>query len=136
MNVHNCRKCGKVFNYIAGPIVCPACREALENKFREVKEFVQAHHTATMAEISTNCEVDMQQIRQWIREERLQFTDDSPIKVNCELCGTTIGTGRFCEPCKASMARDLNGAIRKPRYIEPEKKKPQSVKNRMRFLDQ
>ena len=30
MNVRNCRKCGKIFNYIAGPFVCPACREELE----------------------------------------------------------------------------------------------------------
>ena len=38
MNVRNCRKCGTIFNYVMGPIVCPACREALEEKFKEVNE--------------------------------------------------------------------------------------------------
>lgn len=135
MNVHNCRKCGKIFNYVVGPLICPACKDSMEAKFREVKEFVREHRTATMPEISESCDVDMQQIRQWIREERLQFADDSPIKMNCELCGAVIGTGRFCEKCKQSMAKELNGAIRKPVYAEPEPKKRQSVQNRMRFLD-
>ena len=42
MNARNCRKCGKLFNYVSGPPICMACREALEKKFQEVKEYIRA----------------------------------------------------------------------------------------------
>ena len=76
MNVRNCRKCGRIFNYVLGPIMCPKCREDQEAKFQEVKKYVQEHHGADIIEVSEECDVDPGQIRQWIREERLQFADD------------------------------------------------------------
>ena len=51
MNVKNCRKCGKLFNYVYGPVVCPACKEALEKKFQQVKSYIQQHGRATMEEV-------------------------------------------------------------------------------------
>ena len=38
MEVRNCRKCGRIFNYVAGMPICPACRERIEEKFQEVKK--------------------------------------------------------------------------------------------------
>ena len=32
MNVVNCRRCGRLFNYVAGKYICPACKEALEDR--------------------------------------------------------------------------------------------------------
>lgn len=43
MNARNCRKCGKLFNYVSGPPICMACREALEEKFHEVKSYIWEH---------------------------------------------------------------------------------------------
>ncbi len=136
MNVRNCRKCGRLFNYISGPGICPACHEEIENKFQEVKKYIQQHTRASMQEISKECEVDTSQIQTWIRQERLQFSDDSPIKVSCEMCGKMIGSGRFCAECKDSMARKLNSAMGLTGVMveaPDQKKKPQG--NRMRFLD-
>ena len=137
MNVRNCRKCGRIFNYVLGPNICPACREAMETKFQEVKKYVQENHNATIPDVSRECEVDASQIQQWIREERLQFADDSPIKVNCEKCGAMIGSGRFCDKCKLDMVRGLNGAIatNSPKE-QPTAQRTDPGKNRMRFLDQ
>lgn len=135
MNVVNCRKCGKLFNYIAGPKVCPMCKEALEAKFQEVKRYIQQHGRCSMNEVCEACEVDTQQIQNWIRQERLQFSEDSPIRVACETCGTMIGSGRFCAKCRDDMARNLNNMMTK--NVEELKKEPHRKpdnKNRMRFL--
>ena len=35
--------CGHIFNYVAGPILCPHCREKMEAKFQEVKEYIRAN---------------------------------------------------------------------------------------------
>jgi len=90
MGVRNCRKCGRVFNYFSGLPICAACKEGMEKKFQDVKKFIRENPHADMKEIAESCEVEVQQIHQWVREERLEFTEDSPIKLPCESCGTIV----------------------------------------------
>ncbi len=136
MNVRNCRKCGRVFNYVMGPVVCPRCKEDLEGKFQEVKKYVQDNPGADITEVSKECDVEPQQIRQWIREERLQFADDSPIRLPCESCGAMIKSGRFCESCKREMSNEFNHAIGrdKPKVVESKPLPKKSERDKMRFL--
>ena len=137
MQVRNCRKCGRLFNYVTGPGICPACLQAVEDKFQEVKKYIQQHGKADMKEICQECEVDTAQIQQWIRQERLQFSDDSPIKVSCEMCGKMISGGRFCAECKDKMARQLNSAMGLSGVMTetPDEVKKVRSSSRMRFLD-
>lgn len=136
MNVRNCRRCKKLFNYITGPVICPACREAMEEEFQKVKKFVQENAHADIRTVAEECEVDPNQIRQWIREERLEFADDAAVGLNCERCGKTIKSGRFCEACKRDMANGFNNAIR-PNTPAPEPVKKNVKDNpKMRFLEQ
>lgn len=92
MEVRNCRGCGKLYNYIGGPYrnLCPNCIEKIEEKYLEVKEYIQDHHNATMTEVAEECDVSTRQIEQWIRDERLVIADDSPIGITCERCGASI----------------------------------------------
>ena len=135
MNVRNCRKCGKIFNYIVGPALCASCKDEAEKVYQEVKKFVQEHRGVSIPEVADACNVEPQQIRQWIREERLEFSEDSMIGIGCELCGATIRTGRYCEACKAKTAQGLRNAISRP-APSPVQKKPVNPKDnpKMRFL--
>ena len=119
MNVKNCRRCGRMFNHIAGEPICPQCREKNEEKFQEVKKFVQDNRTATINEICETCDVDQKQVRQWVREERLVFADDSPVKINCEGCGAVINTGRFCSKCKRETMNGLHTAAKRTQSQAP-----------------
>lgn len=137
MDVRNCRKCGKIFNYVAGPHICPACREQLEEQFTKVKDFIRENKEANMAQICEACEVPESQIKQWIREERLFFGDDSPVGIECEGCGVTIKTGKYCDKCRADLTRGLMNAVSKP---EEQKKNESGGSKRpgtgkMRFLE-
>ena len=114
MDVHNCRVCGRLFNYLSGPDVCPACKDAAEKKFQTVRDFVRENPRASIQEIADQNEVTTNQIRMWIREERLQFADDSPVGIECEKCGAMIRTGRFCDNCKNNMASALSDSIARP----------------------
>lgn len=134
MDVRNCRTCGRLFNYLGGPNICPACRDESEKKFQNVKEYIRENPRASIQEISDDNEVSTQQIRQWIREERLQFADDSPIGIECEICGATIKTGKYCDNCKNNTAAALAKSIEKPQAPEPPKAKPKK-ENKMRFLE-
>lgn len=135
MDVRNCRKCGKLFNYAMGPIICPQCRDLQEEKFQEVKAYVSDHSGCGIAEVSEACDVTPQQIKQWLREERLQFSEESAVGLNCEVCGALIRCGRFCDKCKATMTQNFQNAYQKPAAPEPEKKKDFKDSARMRYLD-
>ena len=134
MDVRNCKGCGKLFNYISGPPLCPTCAKALDVKFEEVKEYVYDHPRVDMQEVSDVFDVSISQIKQWIREERLSFAEDSMIGIDCEACGVTIKTGRFCKSCKDKLAKGLQNLYQPP----VPKQKPADPKEspKMRFLDQ
>ena len=114
MNIRNCAKCGRLFDYISGAPVCPLCKADQEKKLQEVRIFLLQRPKATMEELTQECDLEASLVQQWMREKRLTFTDSSPIKIPCELCGDMIGSGRFCDKCRNEMAKELSGAIRKP----------------------
>lgn len=136
MNVRNCRKCGRIFNYVIGPPICPVCKEAMQAKFQQVKDYIRENKTASIPMISKDCEVEVSQIHQWVREEKLEFAEDSPLGINCESCGTMIKSGRYCDKCKIEMANGLQNAMASVRKNTEVKKKADPKSNaRMRFLD-
>ena len=133
MDVRNCRQCGKMFNYIGRPY-CENCMMALEDKFQEVKKFIQDNPGANISVVAEEMDVSLKQLRKWVREERLSFADSSLVGLSCEGCGTMIKTGRFCEECKRSLGGALESTIKPAKEPSFEKKRRESA--RMHFLDQ
>ncbi|MBR1391688.1 MAG: flagellar protein [Lachnospiraceae bacterium] len=133
MDVQNCRGCGRLFNYFGGPPLCQACKDELEKKFVQVKEYLREKPNSPIQQVADDNGVSTKQIKQWVREERLTFSDDSPVGIECELCGATIKTGRFCENCKNKIKGNLDSVTR--REPEPDRTPGRrSRDNKMRFL--
>ena len=135
MDVRNCRQCGRIFNYLSGPPICQVCKEKGDAKFQQVKEYVRDHPGSTINQVAEENEVTPKQVKQWVREERLQFSDDSPVVFQCETCGANIKTGRYCDACKKKQANTFEQSIAKPEpvKVEPEPQKG-SDKNKMRHF--
>lgn len=133
MDIRPCKSCKRLFNYFTGPGICPTCVDKLEDKFQEVKEFIRSNSSASLQEVSEANDVSVKQLKTWVREERLKFSDDSPVGIECMDCGTMIKYGKYCDICKGKVLNNLSQAIR----TEPVAKvqKPKSNGNRMRFLD-
>lgn len=132
MNVMNCKGCGRLFNQFSNEKICPECTKKLEDKFQEVKKYLNEHPSASMEEVSKENDVTTKQIKQWVREERLVFAEGSLDGIECEQCGVLIRTGRYCDSCKASITNNLMSAIDRPKVEAPKKK--ERDKERMRFL--
>ena len=132
MEVMNCKECKRLFNYISGPKLCPDCSKKLEEKFQQVKEYIRSHEYSSIAQVSEENDVSVNQLKQWVREERLIFDSSKGITFECESCGATILTGRFCDKCKARVTNDFRNAM--PRQTsQPVRRERDRV--RMRFLD-
>ncbi|MCI9419741.1 MAG: flagellar protein [Eubacterium sp.] len=133
MEIISCKNCGRLFNYVQGDRVCPACVKKMDEKFAEVKKYVRDNPKVDINVLSSEMDVSIRQIKRWIREERLCFTDESPIGLNCENCGAVIKTGRYCRSCKDQMTTRLQGAAG-VKESAPRQQKKASSDNKMRFL--
>lgn len=134
MEVRNCKECGKIFNYMEGAPVCPACAKKIEEKFEDVKEYIYDNPNASINQVAEDNEISVQQIKRWIREERLAFSDNSEIGIECEKCGAMIRTGRFCQACKRRLENTL-GSMYQEKRVAPQPKRRGSAEGKMRFLD-
>lgn len=132
MEVKNCKSCGRLFNYMSGPVMCPNCQRKLEEKFQQVKQYLDENPNSSVNQVAEAMDVSVKQIKQWIREERLALSQPSADGILCEHCGTPICSGRFCDKCKVAMQNTLSSALDKPK--EPEIKKRERDGNKMRFL--
>ena len=134
MEVINCKGCGRLFNSV-GTLrkrLCPQCVSKLEDKFTQVKEFLREYPNSSIETVSSENDVSVKQLKQWVKEERLFFSEGSASGVTCEKCGKMIQTGRFCGDCKFKISNTLMSAIDKPIMDMP--KKRTHDKDRMRFL--
>lgn len=135
MNVRNCRRCGKIFNYIVGQNICPSCREEMDKKFREVKDYIREHKGVGIHEVAEACEVDVSQIHQWLREERLELVEGSGIVLQCESCGAVITSGKYCGKCKRELTMGLKNAVEPKKTDKPAApEKNTRDKGKMRYL--
>ena len=131
MEVMNCKGCGRLFNQMGRHRLCPQCLQQLEGKFQEVKKYLEENPNSSIDAVSQNNDVSVKQIKQWVREERLIFSEGSTVGIDCEGCGIQIRTGRYCDGCKYRIANNLMGAL--DRSKTPEKKNTHD-RDRMRFF--
>ncbi len=134
MEVRSCRNCGKLYNYLGATTpFCPACMKALEEQFTKCKQYIYENPGSNIQMVSDATEIPIKTIKQWVREERLTFTSEAGVGLECESCGAPILTGRFCEKCKAKTINSMKEAGKRPVLQPQEPAKKDSPK--MRFLD-
>ncbi len=132
MNVRNCAKCGKIFQYVAGPPICPRCREKEEQDFQIVKEYIIENPKSNMIDVSNETGISARLIEKFIKDGRLMLSEDSPIFLKCEKCGAEIKTGRFCSGCSRNLSQAMRSSIENNQV---KKEQPSPNKNKMHFLN-
>lgn len=110
MDLRNCRRCGKLFNF-KGHNVCLGCLVKDEEDYLKVREYIETHSKPTVMEISQETGVDSSTINRFLREGRLAAEG---IAINngflkCELCGASIKQGRYCDKCAKRMQKEIRG---------------------------
>lgn len=105
MDVRQCKKCRKLFNYIRSPF-CSDCQTAIDADQLQISEFLHDHRGAGVEEIALETGVERSIILYLIREGRLKLSSESPI--HCERCETPILTGRYCRGCRESLHSELS----------------------------
>ena len=119
--IKNCIRCNKIFDdYLDMNKLCPECREQETGLLREVKDYLWDHPGTTEAKLREIFGVTHQQITKWLREERLEITPDSCIKLTCVRCGSMILKGKYCDHCAKIVGDELNN-LKRELSPKPEK---------------
>lgn len=107
-DVRNCRKCGRIFNYIGGSPLCQACREQDEADFKRIKDYLYENPKASVTQVSVDLDVSIEKIKRFLKDGRLEIADDDGNMIlECENCGRSIKSGRYCQECERSLASGL-----------------------------
>ena len=134
MEVRNCKACGRLYNVMGRERLCPACRAKLEEKFQEVKRYLEENPNSSVENVSRENDVSTKQIRQWVKDERLILSSGIVDGIVCETCGKPIATGRYCDKCKAKLSSTFANALDKPKKEETRSLERDRDGDKMRFL--
>ncbi len=97
-----CIQCGKAEPEYkgVGEYRCSGCGYLMYDDYGIVRNYLEVHKGATQSQVSRATGVSMDTIRYLLREERLEIMPTSVIKLECEMCGAPITSGRYCAKCE------------------------------------
>lgn len=109
--VRNCRKCGKIFTYMGGSPLCQACKQSEEEDFKAIKDYLYRNPGSSITQVAAELDISVEKIRRFLKEGRLEITgDDGNMILECENCGKSIKSGRFCDECERNLASGFKSA--------------------------
>ncbi len=138
-DLRNCKKCGKMFTYVTGMPICRACKKEEEEEFKSIKEYLYENPGATLNQIASDLDVSVKRIKMYLREGRLEIigNDEGNIVLECEKCGKSIKTGRYCELCERDIKKGLLGVSKDMKNsIENLKNREKAVGMRYMYKDE
>lgn len=104
MTLKNCAKCGRMFAAEEHQKLCSNCVENDDELFKIVREYVYDNPSATVQDTAEATEVPEEKILKFLRQGKLQLRGDG-VGLDCERCGKSIPSGRFCDKCAQEMAQ-------------------------------
>lgn len=129
-----CDKCsGKVFHIGGGAYHCESCGADILDDFGKIKRFLDENGPTPILVISQYTGVSTEIIEALLKDGRVEITEPSRYYLQCQKCGCSIRSGRFCIEC----ARELSNGIQKIFYNEigEKPKYDYEIKGKMHFLN-
>ncbi len=108
MEVRNCSTCGKIFNSVMDQKRCLVCRQADEEVFREIRNYLYDNPGASIEEVSDTLELERTKVLHFLREGRLE-TVGANMVLSCEQCGVLITSGHLCDDCSRKSSMNIRG---------------------------
>lgn len=109
-----CKECGGIMVYKGvGEYKCEDCGFLDYDDYGKVRNYIEKHAGVTSAQAAEATGVQQKTIRTMLRESRLEVAANSSTFLSCEMCGTSIRSGRFCPKCEASYHKSYEEKLRK-----------------------
>ena len=112
-NIKKCRQCKELFSPSRKEKICPKCKQGEHEKFKIVKDYLWEHPGSNVEELHRETGVEKELIRKFVKEGRFVEVKGVSLSVDCEKCGKSIPSGRFCESCKNNLRKGFESAKKK-----------------------
>lgn len=108
-----CAVCGGVLVYKGlGEYRCEECEGLEYDDYGKVRNYLDTHRGANVAQISDDTGVTHKVIREMIKENRFEVIDNPGGYIRCEMCGADIKSGRLCPTCEVAYHRKMEDKVR------------------------
>jgi len=110
--INQCKYCKIPFQSY-GSIHCMNCIMLMDESFIKIRDYLDEHPNSNMYIVSEGTDVSVRMITYLLKEGRLLLreNDNVDIMLKCESCKKPITTGRLCEECRGSIAREMQEKI-------------------------
>ena len=98
-----------------GEYQCEECGQMDYDDYGKVRNYLEHHRGANVAEISDATGVTHKSIRDMIKENRFEVVENRGGYLRCEMCGANINSGRLCPDCEMLYHRRLEAEARNER---------------------
>lgn len=111
--IANCIRCQRMFQRVSGR-VCPDCIQAEEERFRLVRDHIEANPGCGIAQVSEATGVEESEILHFLQSGRLATLGDmaAGLRIECQQCARPIATGKLCPSCQELMSQALRNSAR------------------------
>jgi len=114
----NCQRCGKAFTS-SNPTICPECIEADSESFNAVRQFIKDNPLVSVDVVEAATGVPADQIREYLRQGRIEAAEMSGPLLECGRCGKPIYAGQYCVVCQSEIQKTFRSAS-----LPSQKRKP------------
>lgn len=107
-----CRECGgKMIFQGAGTYLCANCGYEDMDDYGRIRDYLEKHEGANALEIAEGTGVELEIIRMFLKDGRIQIPDGSKLFITCQRCGCSLRHGRYCADCTREMAGGIRSAL-------------------------
>ena len=129
----NCRRCNRVFPFLSGIPICPACAQEDEKIFDEVSMYIRDNPGVPLKIVSKELNISYDKLMKYVKEGRLQIRSDKGGFIQfCEKCGAMITQGKFCKRCEYHISTVLDTSKKK---LLDKMEEAEKSKNDYRFIN-
>ncbi len=105
MKLKNCPVCGKVY-VDTGTRMCRDCYEKMLEEETAIVSYVRDHPNSKVGEICEATGAKERVVMRMIKDGRF-IQSGIEISYPCEICGTLITRGRYCESCGSKLQKEV-----------------------------
>lgn len=109
-----CRQCEGVMVYKGlGEYVCEDCGFQEFDDYGKVRNYIEEKPGSNISDISEHTGVTKKSINTMLKEQRFEVATDSRTFLVCEICKTSIRSGKYCRQCETQFHQQIEEKARR-----------------------
>ena len=101
-----CPKCDGVMIFVGcGCYKCEDCHHEMKDDWGKVRDYLYEpeNRGKNALDIEQDLGIPRREVQAMLREGKIQYSSEGLSSLMCQMCGTIITHGKYCEPCEKQL---------------------------------